>query len=224
MKRQRPKPGAGTAHIARRGHHRNPRHRGMIESDGGWVPAPPSKISILRVSKEVSIEASQVLYGCNTFHFEDSTVFLGFMSRINDCKQYLRHVSIGYSNQVLVANSWASTDRIVAALVDIPGLRTLEVQQSAFPTGWSLVPVTVPVFVRHFTPLLAALKAAIESWNLKHSVLDVIKIARDPPSSYHRCPESGKECYTCTRKAKEHEELEAEMEKEITKQLRLKSG
>jgi len=53
--------------IARLGHHRNPKHRGLVwdSRQRKWIPATPSNTAILLADKQKYLEASQVLCPCN---------------------------------------------------------------------------------------------------------------------------------------------------------------
>lgn len=118
--------------VAISGHHRNAKHRGQIwdPSHRRWIPAPPGMTSILHVSRQVSGEVSQTLYGCSTFCFDGTQTLFGFLAQTRQSKQYIRHIYI--RGELKKRDSWASLDRCAASLVSATSLRTLRFDYDDF--------------------------------------------------------------------------------------------
>lgn len=216
---KRADPDMGTPHVTRSGNYpgpyQNPRGKVWDINAGKFVPAPPSITSILRASKAVSLEATQVLYGYNKFSFQDSAVLVGFLTHIGSSQQYLRHI---YLECIFLQNSWASPDRWIALLGQVKGLRSIEFESSQFPNSGD-----IQEFVEHCKPLLASLQAAIEADKLNYSAADVvnIKIVEHDHGVWSDC--EGDDCYLENWHSKS-KSVAAEMKREIIAQLHLTGG
>lgn len=179
----------GTAQVVRAGHHRNKNHRGQIwdKEKKIWNRAPPSNTSILRLSKAFHAEAAPVFYGQNCFWFSNSSALTGFLFRIGDSKQHIRHIILG--GPFMLWGTWASTDRCIHALLEVKSLRTLEIFHCQFENNFKVL--SMQDFMAHCMPLLASLHASIEARNLNYSILDVVEICfwnnpRQPMTSGQR--------------------------------------
>lgn len=135
--------------------------------------------SVLRVSKLVNEEATQVLYGCNKFMFQHAGALRSFLNQIGDMKTHLRHVGISEGGYIFM-NSWkAMNDSIKVLASSARGLRTLEFSHLAFCHRYQQV-LQVKELVKHYKPLLQALHDEFVENNLNASVFDVIEICLAP--------------------------------------------
>lgn len=188
-------------------HHRNP------QPDIIRIPAFPDMASILRASKAINSEAIPVLYGDNRFWFMNPSVLAGFLLRIGNSKQHIRHITIG--GDFCMWDSCAFTDRWVAALIGVNGLRTLKIYRCQL--GDDSEQVTVRSFVAHCKPMFAPLQAAIEARGLNYSVFDILKVHFDHGHTYTLSESCGHyhESYRLD------DDFLVEMKKEIVEQLGL---
>jgi len=75
---------------------RTPKHPGEVydRSSKRWVKAPPGFTSLLLVSRAVSNEASQVLYGGNSFWFKNVEALELFAKQIGSSQEHIRYIAI----------------------------------------------------------------------------------------------------------------------------------
>lgn len=82
--------------VVLRGHQRDPRHRGKVfnEDTRQWEPAPPPFTTILLLNKQISKEATPVLYEENVFDFKDAVAMGTFVRQIGGGTLYLRYMEL----------------------------------------------------------------------------------------------------------------------------------
>lgn len=131
--------------------------------------------SILRVNKLINEEATQVMYSCNRFMFQNAGALRLFLEQIGGSKGHLRHVGISEHGYKFMG-SWKAMDVSITMLASSSrGLRTLEVSHLAFCHRHKRM-LQIKDLVQHCKPLLQALHDEFVEENLNASVFDVIDI------------------------------------------------
>jgi hypothetical protein len=149
-----------------------------------WEQAPPGCDSLLLVSKLVSQEAAQVLYGLNRFEFQHSAALQSFLECIGTSRQHLRHIAL-IGQGVLYRYKWAAMDASLNLLLQAKGLRSLEISHLDFCRGVYTPKAQcwdggLETLVTHCKPLLESLKESFGAQNLDITIFEVIKIALPP--------------------------------------------
>ncbi|KAK4505219.1 hypothetical protein PRZ48_003182 [Zasmidium cellare] len=174
--------------VARKGHDRKRHHRGEVydRSQRAWVPAPPTYTAIMFLNKQVYSEATQVLYGDNTFHFETTSALEDFLNLLGPRAQYLRFIEIGSYGYIPT-----TARRAFKLLLKAKGLRKLQFDHHDFCGGRYGKPrLVVDTIAAACKELVISLQDSYEDLNLSASVLDVVRVAK--PGVCHDCTVNGR--------------------------------
>ena len=146
----------------------------------GWVPAPPSFMAILGVSKAIRAEAAAIVYGRNAFSFNTTAIATRFLTLISDNKIYVREIIIQCSQGIR-----RDFSLLLGELLDLKSFRMLELPLwrewqlecygfHRYPWAYSL-DATLQEAAILLKPLLTVLHGAYRAQGLSASVLDVVQ-------------------------------------------------
>jgi hypothetical protein len=121
--------------------------------------------TLLRVSKQVSVEAATACYGGNTFKFEDTCSMGVFITRIGCYRKYIRHIAVKSTGYTKFQARFAFS--ILAA--KSKDLRSIAIHHNTICRGRlsrrsaadSARQTTIPELIQDLTTLLQSLKKTL---------------------------------------------------------------
>ena len=168
-----------------------------VIDDGHAQHAPNTDTALMRVSKQVSVDARPILYGCYKFTFQNCRALELFLDQIGDMKQHLRHVAIatgGYEHDDGLL--YGATKRSFAMLATATGLQTLSVSHFDFCCS-DYSPQPNADFENFVGACARLLQATLDARNAKGlkvnltSILDIVKIVLPDCSGCCACGKAG---------------------------------
>ncbi|KAI5368373.1 hypothetical protein Slin14017_G034090 [Septoria linicola] len=178
-----------------------------------WVEMPPSTLNLILACRLVREEASAILYGQNSFRFDDFTTGLLFLDGLGNSRQHLRKVEFGQR-----AYKKSKARSVFHKLKDAKGLRSITIDSSyAHTQGWqSDSSLTAEMIANGCKTLLSKLHKSRGNNSGLPGVADIIHLTW---SKCYHAHSSGSSCPFCVEREASCSAKSVELRKLVAAQV-----